>query len=65
MSPAEAQRKTISLDCDTIYFTDVLGSFRACASGCGCSFYFQDDGDKVGFMTTHANYHQILCTVLY
>ncbi|CAN0140701.1 unnamed protein product, partial [Laminaria digitata] len=46
MSAMEVRRKTISLDCDTIYFTDVLGSFRACESGCGCSFYFQDEGDK-------------------
>lgn len=47
MSSAEVRRKSISLDCDTIYFSDVLGSFRACASGCGSSFYFEDEGDKV------------------
>ncbi|CAM9314502.1 unnamed protein product [Ectocarpus fasciculatus] len=46
MSPAEIRRKSISLDCDTIYFSDVLGSFRACASGCGSSFYFEDEGNK-------------------
>ena len=47
MSSAELRRKSISLDCDTIYFSDVLGSFRACESGCGSSFYFEDEGDKV------------------
>ena len=47
MSSAEVRRKSISLDCDTIYFSDVLGNFRACASGCGSSFYFEDEGDKV------------------
>ncbi|CAN0125455.1 unnamed protein product, partial [Ectocarpus sp. 4 AP-2014] len=46
MSSAEIRRKSISLDCDTIYFSDVLGCFRACASGCGSSFYFEDEGDK-------------------
>eukprot|EP00752_Nemacystus_decipiens_P003093 g2864.t1 len=46
MSPAEARRKSISLDCDTIYFSDVLESFRACESGCGASFYFEDEGNK-------------------
>lgn len=51
MSPAEVRRKSISLDCDTIYFSDVLGSFRAVPSGCGSSFYFEDEGDKV--MTTN------------
>lgn len=47
MSPVEVRRKSISLDCDTIYFSDVLGRFRECASGCGSSFYFEDEGDKV------------------
>eukprot|EP00904_Undaria_pinnatifida_P013269 jgi/Undpi1/9072/HiC_scaffold_26.g11532.m1 len=46
MSPGEVKRKSISLDCDTIYFTDVLGTFRACESGCGFSFYFQDEGEQ-------------------
>lgn len=47
MSSAEARRKSISLDCDTVYFSDVLGSFRDCASGCGSSFYFEDEEEKV------------------
>ncbi|CAN0161738.1 unnamed protein product, partial [Ectocarpus sp. 13 AM-2016] len=46
MSFAEIRRKSISLDCDTIYFSDVLGCFRACPRGCGSSFYFEDEGDK-------------------
>ncbi|CAM9166762.1 unnamed protein product [Pylaiella littoralis] len=46
MSSVEVRRKSISLDCDTIFFSDVLGSFRACSSGCGSSFYFEDEGDK-------------------
>ncbi|CAM9675491.1 unnamed protein product [Ascophyllum nodosum] len=35
MSPSEIRRKSISLDCDTIYFSDVLEDFRACPGDCG------------------------------
>lgn len=55
MSSAEARRKSISLDCDTIYFSDVLGSFRDCASGCGSSFYFEDEEEKVRPLPLHPN----------
>lgn len=51
MSPEELRRKSISLDCDTIYFSDVLGDFRVCGREYGCSFYFEDGGDKVGRQT--------------
>lgn len=34
--------KTISLDCDTIYFSDVLSKFRAVPDDVGCSMYFND-----------------------
>ncbi|CAM9355403.1 unnamed protein product, partial [Discosporangium mesarthrocarpum] len=44
MAPEELQRRSISLDCDTIYFSDVLGDFRKCRPGCGASFYFTDHG---------------------
>lgn len=47
MSTLEVGRKSISLDCDTIYFSDVLGDFRSCPRDCGCSFYFEDEGNKV------------------
>lgn len=47
MKPNELRRKSIALDCDTIYFSNVLGEFRACGSGCGASFYFEDEGEKV------------------
>ncbi|CAM9821493.1 unnamed protein product, partial [Hapterophycus canaliculatus] len=53
MSSAEARRKSISLDCDTIYFSDVLRSFRDCASGCGSSFYFEDEEDNVRPLQPH------------
>lgn len=38
--------KTISLDCDTIYFSDVLSKFRALPDGVGCSMYFSDPTAK-------------------
>lgn len=47
MSSEEIRRKSISLDCDTIFFSDVLGDFRSCPSDYGSSFYFEDEGNKV------------------
>lgn len=47
MSASELHRRSVSLDCDTIYFSDVLGEVRGCEDDCGCSFYFEDDGTKV------------------
>jgi capsule biosynthesis phosphatase len=49
MEEHEAQRRTISLDCDTLYFDDVLGLARklpAKASGC---VYFEDTSDLAVF----------------
>ena len=42
-------RKTVSLDCDTLYFSNVLASFRDLPSGVSSSFYFKDEGDKPVF----------------
>jgi capsule biosynthesis phosphatase len=42
-------RKTVSLDCDTLYFCDVLADFRALPPGVNASFYFEDEGDKPVF----------------
>lgn len=47
MSRSDIRRKTISLDCDTIYFSDILRDFRSTPEDCGCSFYFHDQGNKV------------------
>lgn len=44
MGTEHLSRRTISLDCDTLYFEDVLGHFRALdADGCCC--YFEDTGN--------------------
>lgn len=67
MSPLEVRRKSISLDCDTIYFSDVLGAFRTCADGCGCSFYFEDEGDKVrccSLLRWFGFFHQGACVLI-
>ncbi|CAF1269671.1 unnamed protein product [Didymodactylos carnosus] len=47
MDSVDLSRKTISLDCDTIYFSDILGTFRASESS--CCFYFEDRGTKPVF----------------
>jgi len=46
MSPEQLDRKTVSLDCDTIYWTDVLQQVRQMPSGYGACCYFTDKGDK-------------------
>ena len=44
MSQAELSRRTLCLDCDTLYFADVLGMFRAAPAGRGMCGYFVDTG---------------------
>ena len=39
------ERKTISLDCDTLYFSDVLTAFKG-AANLNATFYFEDSGGK-------------------
>ena len=44
MSAAELSRRTLCLDCDTLYFADVLSMHRAVPSGKGMCAYFIDRG---------------------
>jgi NDP-sugar pyrophosphorylase family protein len=46
MSASQLDRRTISLDCDTIYFSDALTPFRSLPPGCGCSLFFYDSGSE-------------------
>eukprot|EP01116_Phalansterium_solitarium_P021646 TRINITY_DN6811_c0_g1_i2.p1 TRINITY_DN6811_c0_g1~~TRINITY_DN6811_c0_g1_i2.p1 ORF type:complete len:691 (-),score=232.11 TRINITY_DN6811_c0_g1_i2:164-2236(-) len=46
MSADELKRKTISLDCDTLYFSNVLNQFRSLPADRSCTFYAQDDGNQ-------------------
>ncbi|RCI16048.1 hypothetical protein L249_3173 [Ophiocordyceps polyrhachis-furcata BCC 54312] len=49
MTKRDLQKRTISLDCDTIYWTDILGQARRLPVDTGACFYFKDDGDKPVF----------------
>lgn len=42
MNSNELARGTISLDCDTLYFSDILSMFRTLPPHHGASFFFQD-----------------------
>jgi capsule biosynthesis phosphatase len=46
MGPEHLDRRTVSLDCDTIYWTDVLQRVREMPTGHGACFYFTDTGNK-------------------
>ncbi|KAI1075283.1 capsule biosynthesis phosphatase [Whalleya microplaca] len=47
MSKEHLSRKTVSLDCDTIYWTNILDRVRfSVPPGYGGCFYFPDDGDS-------------------
>lgn len=58
MAEEHLRRKTISLDCDTIYWVDVLGQVRHASPGHGACFYFHDDGDEpvFSYIKTHWRY---------
>ena len=43
MEESHMQRRTISLDCNTLYFSNVLDAFRKVKDGYGASFYFMQD----------------------
>jgi len=42
MSSQELERRTISLDCDTVFFTDLLTQFRTLPPGVSGTWYFED-----------------------
>ncbi|RDW84824.1 capsule biosynthesis phosphatase [Coleophoma cylindrospora] len=46
MNAEHLKRRTVSLDCDTIYWADVLQDIRDMPEGHGGCFYFPDEGDK-------------------
>ncbi|KID80939.1 protein phosphatase 2A A subunit (ISS) [Metarhizium guizhouense ARSEF 977] len=46
MQAEHLQRRTISLDCDTIYWTDVLQLARNLPAHHGSCIYFSDNGDR-------------------
>ena len=46
MSETELNRRVVCLDCDTLYFSDVLGQFRSLPKENGACFYFVDQGSR-------------------
>jgi len=46
MSETELNRRVVCLDCDTLYFSDVLGQFRGLPKENGACFYFVDQGSR-------------------
>jgi hypothetical protein len=46
---ARDNNKTLCLDCSTIYFKNILGLFRSCQPGHGCSYYFEAEGGANNF----------------
>ncbi|KAH8814815.1 capsule biosynthesis phosphatase [Xylogone sp. PMI_703] len=46
MGQGHLRRRTVSLDCDTIYWSDILQNIRNMPDGHGGCFYFPDDGNK-------------------
>ncbi|KAK3985140.1 putative phosphatase [Cladorrhinum sp. PSN332] len=49
MPPDVLSRKTVSLDCDTIYWADILTEIRQMPRGHGGCFYFKDHSGKPVF----------------
>jgi len=46
MGPAELSKRTVSLDCDTIYFSDILTPLRKLPPNEGASYYFEDNSGR-------------------
>ena len=46
MNEDQLQRRTVSLDCDTIYWADVLHMIRELPAAHGGCFYSPDEGNK-------------------
>lgn len=46
MNPEHLHRKTVSLDCDTLYFYDVLAEMRKLPEDSGSVYCFEDEGEK-------------------
>lgn len=46
MDEDQLSRRTVSVDCDTIYFSDILSSLRALPPGEGASYYFDDQSGR-------------------
>lgn len=61
MTETYLERKSVSLDCDTFYWNDILGDVRNMPTGHGACFYFTDNGDKpvFSYIKTESRYVRI------
>ena len=53
MPASHRRRRTVSLDCDTIYFADILSHVRKLPPDHGGCFYFEDSGPNPIFSYIH------------
>ena len=63
MTPAELSRRTLCLDCDTLYFSDVLSMYRSVPSGKGMCAYFIDRGTAALYSYLRLNEQQMVAEV--
>lgn len=59
----DLEKRTISLDCDAIYYYDILGEFRKLPANKGCCFYFNDSGEKAIYSYVELNYLGLITNV--
>lgn len=60
MGAEHLKRRTVSLDCDTIYFSDILSQVRALPDGHGACFYFEDHGTAPIFSYIQTDEHGLV-----
>ena len=60
MNEIEVARRTISLDCDTIYLTDVLKTIRSLEENVGGCICFKDDGDIPQYSYIETDYENTI-----
>ena len=63
MTTAELSRRTLCLDCDTLFFSDVLSMFRAVPKGMGMSAYFVDSGTAALYSYLRLDAHSMIAEV--
>ncbi|KAL9129686.1 MAG: hypothetical protein Q9217_001928 [Psora testacea] len=63
MSAEHLNRRTVSLDCDTIYFTDILSSVRSLPPRHGACFYFEDNGQAPIFSYIRTDKNELITEI--
>lgn len=63
MNAEHLKRRTISLDCDTIYWADILQNVRDMPEGHGGCLWFPDNGDKPIFSYIQTDSNSIITDI--